>query len=137
MNENYKKFNEAELLIGFFFFFGVDLVALAFDATVVGTIVAFCLQVLTTFVIEWWLESKGSTVGPFNAKRFGKFFSNAIPIIPTNSVIFLISAFRHNHPKALGIIGQVAGAAAGGAVAGPAGAKIGSAMGQYAASEKR
>lgn len=136
MNENYKKFNEAELLIGFFFFFGVDLVALAFDATVVGTIVAFCLQILATFVVEWWVGSKGGVIGSFDAKRFGKFFSNAIPIIPTNCAIFLVSALSHNHPKLAAVAGQAAGGVLGGAVAGPAGAKIGSAVGKAVSSGK-
>jgi len=135
MSDNYEKFNEAEIITGAFVFLGVDLIAGGLDATVVGLFVGMPMQILANFAMEeWWFKPKGGEVSKFNLKKLGKYFGSALPL--ANFIMFLWSAFRHNHPKALGAAGEIAGAALGGAAGGPAGARIGAAVGQYAAQEK-
>ena len=93
------KFVSAEILLGVFFFGGLDVVAIIIDFTGVGLAIAPVIQSFGTLAATLWLHSKGDK----NTVKFGrqvtKYAANALPVVPTLITAFLIEAYLHNHPK--------------------------------------
>lgn len=126
MDPENKKFSESEMLIGGLFFLGLDGLCFLLELTAVGALPAVFIQIFANVLMnELWFKNKGVDNGKF-LKQFLKYLGSAAP--SGNFWVFLVSAVAHNHPRAIKIGAQVAGAALGGV----AGAKIGAAVGEYA-----
>jgi len=125
------KFKESEIIVGVMLTLGVDAICILIDLTGVGLFIAPILQSSITFAMWMWFKSKGGQKSGLG-KQIAKYAANALPIIPTTFIAFVIETFIHNHPKVAQVAGQTAGTVVGTAVAGPAGARIGAAVGQYA-----
>ena len=99
MEEKLQKFNEVELLLGGFFTLSVDIVCALIDLTGIGLIIAPFLQSFVTFSIWLWFRSKGEQGVSSIGRQVAKYLANAIPILPTTFIAFVIEALVHNHPK--------------------------------------
>ncbi len=94
-----KKFSEAEMLLGGLFTLFIDLISALIDATGIGLAIAPFLQSLVTFIMWMWFKSKGDKTSGDAGKQVAKYAANILPIIPTTFIVFIISAYLHNHPK--------------------------------------
>lgn len=101
-----KQFSEAEYLLGFFFLGGVDVISIVIDLTGVGLVIAPVIQGFATFVMLWWMYAKGSKDAFKFGKTAAKLAANALPIVPVNTIVFLVSAYLHNHPEKAGLFGK-------------------------------
>lgn len=110
--EEINKFTEAEMLLGIFFFGGIDGLAILIDLTGVGLAIAPVLQSFGTLTATLWLWSKGDKNTVKFGRQVAKYAANALPLAPTLTIAFIIEAQMHNHPKlkavAGGKIGEVA-----------------------------
>ena len=110
MNENIKKFGEAEIILGISGALIVDGICALVDLTGVGTLITPLIQSGTMFCYSLWLHSKGDKNALKFNKQIIKQVSNLIPVLPTVTAVFLIDVIVHNNPK----IARLAGAATGG-----------------------
>lgn len=95
MDNEKSKFGAAEMVIGGTFFLALDAGCALLDLTGVGAAtIAPLTQTFTTFGISMWARSKGATlsVGP----EIAKYASNALPLVPTTTLIFFITAGLQN-----------------------------------------
>jgi hypothetical protein len=97
--EEINRFNEAEILVGGFFLLGIDLICILIDITGVGMAVAPFLQAPGTFFSSMWLKSKGDSGNMKLGRQITKYASNALPVVPTLFLSFLIETYIHNHPE--------------------------------------
>jgi len=109
MNEGHNKFTESEYIVGGLVTLAIDGVCILIDLTGVGLFLAPIAQGAATFGIEWVVERKGGSMGPFDLKRFLKYLSNAAPLFPTVTAIFFFSAYMHNHPEKFAAVEKMAG----------------------------
>ncbi|MEK7479268.1 MAG: hypothetical protein AAB634_01910 [Patescibacteria group bacterium] len=93
------KFVSAEILLGIFFFGGLDAICVVIDFTGVGLAIAPVLQSFGTFAATMWLSSKGDKNTVKLGRQITKYAANALPIVPTLTTAFIIEAYLHNHPK--------------------------------------
>ena len=97
--EKHNKFSEAEMLLGVFFFGGLDVIAILIDVTGVGLVIAPVVQSFATLSQTLWFWSKGDK----NAIKFGrqvaKYAANALAVVPTLTIAFIVEAQMHNNPK--------------------------------------
>ncbi|MDP2704589.1 MAG: hypothetical protein Q8P01_05285 [bacterium] len=120
MEEEQKKFCEAEIILGVFFFAGIDGIAILLDLTVVGLAIAPFIQAFALGVMIFWFWWKGNKQAIQLGRVVAKFLATAIPIIPTNLIIFAVSSYYHNHPEKVGLLQRlqrsmkIAGRVAGG-----------------------
>jgi len=107
--EEDNKFSEAELLVGGFFTLGIDGLCALIDLTGIGLFISPLIQSAATFAVSMWLQSKGGSLS--FGKEAVKYASSTLPILPTTFIVFLVSAFVHNHPKAIESAAILAGPA--------------------------
>ncbi|KKU91575.1 MAG: hypothetical protein UY23_C0001G0181 [Candidatus Jorgensenbacteria bacterium GW2011_GWA1_48_11] len=100
MNE-LKKVTESEMVIGGVFTLGLDGLCALIDATGVGLAIAPIIQSFATFSITMWLKTKGGTRVKIG-KEAVKYAANFLPVLPTVTAIFAVSAYVHNHPEKFG-----------------------------------
>lgn len=127
MDQGIKKFNEGEMVVGGILIGSTDLACFIIDFIPgVGWLISLVIQFFVNFImIQVWFRSHDvDNKSPL--KQFFKWFGGELP--SGNFWVFVVTVLAHNHPKAVKIGAQVAGAAIGGA----AGAKIGAAVGEYA-----
>lgn len=103
--EQENKFNEAEIVVGVCFMLFIDILAIIIDATGVGLIIAPFLQSSANVVSGFWLRAKGDASALKAGRLLGKMATNAIPLLPTNTIVFSMEVFLHNHPKAGKLVG--------------------------------
>lgn len=108
MNEEHKKFNEAEMLLGGFFTLGVDSVCFLIDWTGVGLAIAPIIQSFTTFTMWWWFKTKGDPNTLKTGRQVAKYAANFLPLIPTTFTAFAVEVYIHNHPERFAAIQKVA-----------------------------
>ncbi len=109
--EVHNPYNEVELLIGYFFFGGVDLICFLLDFTGVGDFLTPFIQGFATFTMTMWARSKGDANAVKMGRQLVKYGSNIIPWLPTTLAAFAIESYLHNHPKAAGVAAKTAGPA--------------------------
>ncbi len=92
-----KKFGAAEMVIGGLFCFALDVGCALMDLTGVGALsVAPAAQTFTTFGIGMWARAKdpGATISV--GTEIAKYASNALPIVPTVTLIFFVTVGLQN-----------------------------------------
>ena len=95
MDNEKSKFGAAEMVIGGTFFLALDAGCALLDLTGVGAAtIAPITQTAATFGMSMWARSKGATlsVGP----EVAKYASNVLPLVPTTTLIFFITAGLQN-----------------------------------------
>ncbi len=122
--KDYKKFTEAEMLIGGLGTLGVDVLCLVGDIISVGIFIAVAATIKTAVKlgIDIWLKSHGDTSTSKVGKQIATYFANILPL--ATFILFVVSVLIHNHPK----LAKVAAKTAGGALGGTVGAKVGEAI---------
>lgn len=100
------------MLLGIFFFGGLDGLAILLDLTGVGLAIAPVIQSFGTLTATLWLWSKGDKNTVKFGRQVAKYAANAIPIVPTLTTAFIIEVQMHNNPKlkavASGKLGEAA-----------------------------
>ncbi|MFA5776806.1 MAG: hypothetical protein WC988_04625 [Patescibacteria group bacterium] len=104
MESDIKKFSEAEIILGGLFTLTIDGISAILDAFAVGLVISPVIQSGVTFSMWMWFKSKGDKTSGDIGKQVAKYAANALPIIPTTFVVFVVSAYVHNHPKIAGKI---------------------------------
>jgi hypothetical protein len=117
MNPKHEKFTEAEMLVGGLFTLGVDGICILIDLTGVGLAISPVLQGFVTFLMWWWLKSKGDPNAAKLGRQIAKYAANFLPVLPTTFITLGIEVYIHNHPEKYGVIAK-AGALASGKPAG-------------------
>ncbi len=108
MDQEHKKFNEAEMLVGGFFTLGVDGVCTLIDLTGVGLAISPIIQGFTTFTMWWWFKSKGDPNASKIGRQITKYLANLLPLIPTTFTAFAIEVYIHNHPERFAALQKIA-----------------------------
>jgi len=99
MEEEHKKYSTAELLIGVLGFLLIDLICIIIDLTGVGAVIAPMIQNFGTFTLNLWAWHKGDKNALKLGKQIAKYAANFLPLVPTLTIVFLITALNHNNPK--------------------------------------
>ncbi len=98
--DEHKKFTEAEIIVGLLVItIPVDAASFLIDWTGVGLVLAPILQSAAMFATWLWLRSKGDTSSLKLGRQLGRYLSNALPLLPTVTAVFLIEVYLHNHPE--------------------------------------
>ena len=111
--DEHSKYTETEYIIGFVFFFGTDVVCAVIDTTGVGAAIAPVIQMGGTFAQTLWAWGKGDKNAVKTGRQIAKYASNALPWVPTLTVMFLAEAYIHNHPERFATLQKLEGAASG------------------------
>ncbi|MDO8557131.1 MAG: hypothetical protein Q7R98_01570 [Candidatus Jorgensenbacteria bacterium] len=92
----YKKFSEAEILIGGLVTFFIDFACGILDAFAIGIIVSPLIQAGVTAATWFWFKNKGDADSKKIGRQIAKYAANILPVIPTTFVVFVVSAIMHN-----------------------------------------
>jgi hypothetical protein len=114
MNEEHKKYNEAELIVGGLIFFALDGICFALDWTGAGAFITPIIQSAGTFAMNVVALLKGDKNALKLGRQLVKYAINFLPFLPTLTTVFFIEAYIHNHPEKFALATKVmaAGSAA-------------------------
>ncbi len=99
MDEEIKKFTEAEIILGSLFTLGIDVLGAFLDGVVIGLVITPVIKGGVTFFMWLWFKSKGDKSSQKIGKQVAKYAVNCVPVLPTTFTIFAIGVYSHNHPK--------------------------------------
>ncbi|MBI5732905.1 hypothetical protein HY967_03030 [Candidatus Jorgensenbacteria bacterium] len=108
--EEINRYNETELIAGSIIMLGIDGVCFIIDWTGVGLAIAPIIQAGGTGALTMWAWRKGDTQALKMGRQVAKYASNALPLLPTLTLMFLIEAYMHNHPEKFAAAEKLAGA---------------------------
>ena len=95
--------------MGVFFFGAIDGIAILLDLTGVGMAIAPVLQSFAMGAMIFWFWTRGNKQAIQLGRVVAKFAATAIPIVPTNLIIFAVSSYYHNHTEKAGLMRKLIG----------------------------
>jgi len=102
VDQNTPKFSLVELIFGTLICLGIDALSALGDLLSVG-IFGFFIQTLSWLVFTFWFTIKGAKETATLIKRFVlPIIVQIVPVLPTMTATFLVTAYFENHPEKLG-----------------------------------
>jgi len=108
------KFTAAEILLGSCLTLLVEFANWLLDLIGVGFVIMPVLKAMVWIMFTMWFIAKGDKFITKPARAITSYVSQALPIVPTLLLAFLINVYMHNHPK----IAKMAGGLGKGTVSG-------------------
>ncbi|MGC9610647.1 MAG: hypothetical protein ABSE68_00245 [Minisyncoccia bacterium] len=108
MNSEYKKINEAEVILGVCMAFLVYILCFIFDLFAIGVVVSPVIQSFFTFGMWFFFKNHGDPDANKLNGNIAQYFGNLIPFIPAIVLSFAIKVFIHNHQQLGGMAAGIA-----------------------------
>jgi len=115
------KFSSVEIILGSALCLLVELANLFLDLIGIGFVIMPVIKAMIWFMLTIWFMAKGDKFIYKPARAITSYVSQALPLVPTLLMSFLINVYMHNHPKAAALTGKAVGTAVGGPAGGAAG----------------
>ncbi len=100
MTRDYKKINEAEVVIWVIFLLGLYTLNDILDGLAIGLVIAPIINFACTGGTWFFFKEKGDTTASKPVSLLVQVVGDAIPFIPAPVLTFAIKVYLHNHPKA-------------------------------------
>ncbi len=94
-NEEISKYSNIEIVFGFFIFLILDLISIFFDVVSFGFLSTIIQFIAMGGMNIWAIFKKDKEALKFG-KQILKYAAQALPFLPTLTIIFLFSAIYHN-----------------------------------------
>ncbi len=107
MGSEYKKINEAEMIIGLSFATLIYFFCFILDSFAIGIILSPVIQSFFTLGTWFLFKSHGDPHAGNLGANLAQYGANLIPFIPATIAAFAIKIFIHNHQQIAGIASKV------------------------------
>ena len=112
MSAEIKKITESEIIIGVMFALLVWIFGLILELFGIGLILSPLIESFFTFATWLFFRAKNDPYANKLGANLAQYLANAIPLIPSILIAFLIKVYIHNHPEKFAAFEKLTGSAA-------------------------